>query len=141
MLDAPPPAPSRAPGTASELSSRPAACGTAKSVSVDARSARSTREPVQRPRPSRALCSPLSGISQRTSGLHVAPEVGGIDQLAAKRLVEPLCLREGERLGQEAARDADEPRLVGDPCAKPPQPVVDDPRVVEGQLGERVDRV
>ena len=108
---------------------------------VDGQSRGSSGEPVQRARAPRPLGAPLTCVSQRTSRLHVAPEVGGIDGLAAQRLVEPLGLSEREGLGEQTARDADEPRLVGDARPQAPEAVVDDPRVVERELREVVDRV
>ena len=78
---------------------------------------------------------------EQTGRLHVAAEVGRVDRLAADRLVEPLRLAQRELLREQPAADAHEPRLVGDPGAQAPEAVVDDPRVVERELGQRVERV
>ncbi|CAA9531787.1 MAG: hypothetical protein AVDCRST_MAG30-3859 [uncultured Solirubrobacteraceae bacterium] len=78
-------------------------------------------------------------VLEQPGRLHVAAEVRRVDRLAAQRLVEALGAAEGEGLGQQAAADGDEPRLVGDARPQAPEPVVDDRRVIERELGQRVD--
>ena len=46
-----------------------------------------------------------------------------------------------KRFGEQASADADEPVLVGDAGSEAPEAVVDDPGVVERELGEGVDGV
>src|SRR3954464_14416803 len=93
--------------------------------------ARGPHEPARRA--ARPVRAPLAGVMQQPGGAHVAPEVGGVDRLAAQRHVEPLCLPEREAPWAQPPGDAPDPPLVGPPRAQPPQPVLDDPRVIERQ--------
>lgn len=79
----------------------------------------------------------LAGLGERVRGEHVATEVGGVERTFEDGLVDLAQLGECEGLTEEAVRD----RAVLDLVAQPPEGVVDDASVVEGQGWEIVDGV
>ncbi len=95
----------------------------------------------RRPGPPRALRAHRARVLEQPGRTDVAAEVGGVDRLAAQRLVELLGLAQRERLGQQRERLAHEPHLVRHARVQAPEPVVDDRGVVERELRQGVDRV
>ncbi len=79
----------------------------------------------------------LPGLGEGLRGEHVAAEVGGVERPAEHGLVDLPQLGEGERFAEEAVRD----RAVLDLVPEPPEGVVDDAPVVEGEGREVVDGV
>src|SRR6478752_2650613 len=67
---------------------------------------------VQPAGPSRPFRPLRAGVLQQPGGPHVAPEVGGVHDLAAQRLVQLLGLAQRERLRKQRERLAHEPHLV-----------------------------
>ena len=85
----------------------------------------------------RTVASPgdvLVGGDDAARGLDLAAEVGRVDRLAEHDLVHLAQLAEREGLAEERVRDPAVLELV----AEPPERVLDDPVVIEGELGQLV---
>ena len=90
--------------------------------------------PVQARRTVAASGAELLGGDEPSGGFDLSAEVRGVQTALEHRLVDTAQFGEGEALAEEGGGDAG----VLDLVAQPPQGVLDDQGVVEGELGQLV---